>query len=109
MNLAIWQAIYLATAAVVLPFSPFLFLLGQHTRRKVGLLPDAGGAKSGIVGEGRPTSKLLVIGESTVAGLGARTHAKGLAGKFAEELSAKIQKPVQWFVVGKNGVTAKRT
>jgi lysophospholipase L1-like esterase len=109
MNLAIWQAIYLATAAVVLPFSPFLFLLGQHTRRKVGLLPDAGGSKSGVVGEGETSAKLLVIGESTVAGLGARTHAKGLAGKFAEELSVRIQKPVQWFVVGRNGVTAKRT
>ena len=109
MNLVIWQAIYLATAAVVLPFSPFLFLLGQHTRRKVGLLPDAGGAKSGVTGEGGTQVKLLVIGESTVAGLGARTHANGLAGKFAGELSTKIKRPVRWFVIGRNGVTAKRT
>ena len=109
MNLAIWQAIYLATAAIILPFSPFLFLLGRHTRRKVGLLPDAAGAKSGLVGEGGTPVTLLVIGESTVAGLGARSHAYGLAGRFAEQLGARIQKPVKWSVIGRNGVTAKRT
>src|SRR5215207_4409827 len=109
MNLVIWQTIYLATAALILPFSPFLFLLGQHTRRKVGLLPDAAGAKSGVVGEGAATVKLLVIGESTVAGLGARSHAYGLAGRFAEQLSARTRKPVKWSVIGRNGVTAKRT
>src|SRR5215218_10211543 len=109
MNLVIWQTIYLVTAAIILPFSPFLFLLGQHTRRKVGLLPDAAGEKSGVVGEGGTLVKLLVIGESTVAGLGARSHAFGLAGRFAEQLSDRIQKPVKWSVIGRNGVTAKRT
>jgi len=109
MNLLIWQAIYLAMAAVILPVSPFLFLLGQHTRRKVGLLPDAAGEKNGVAGDGDPAAKLFVIGESTVAGLGARTHAQGLAGRFAEQLSGRIGKAVSWSVVGRNGVTAKRT
>ena len=90
MNLAIWQAIYLAMAAVILPVSPFLFLLGRRTRRKVGLLPDAAGDKTGVAGDGEIGAKLFVIGESTVAGLGARTHAQGLAGRFAEQLSRKL-------------------
>ena len=109
MKLVIWQTIYLATAAVILPVSPLLLLQGRYTRRKVGLLPDAAGEKMGIAGSGYASVKLLVIGESTVAGLGARTHEQGLAGRFAEQLSARIGKPVQWTVVGKNGVTAKRT
>ena len=109
MNLVIWQAIYLATAAVVLPVSPFLFLLGQHTRRKVGLLPDAAGPKSGITGSGDNSVRLLVIGESTVAGLGARTHSQALGGRFAEQLSNRLGTPVSWTVVGRNGVTARRT
>jgi lysophospholipase L1-like esterase len=109
MNLAIWQAIYLAMAAVILPISPFLYLLGQRTRRKVGLLPDAAGEKTGVAGDGEIGSKLFVIGESTVAGLGARTHAQALTGRFAEQLSEKLGKAVSWSVVGKNGVTAKRT
>lgn len=105
-----WQTAYLAAAAVVLPISPFLFLQGKYTRRKVGLLPDAGGEKSGIAGNGQDyAAKLLVIGESTVAGLGARTHREALTGQFAERLSRRIGGAVEWTVIGKNGVTARRT
>jgi lysophospholipase L1-like esterase len=110
MRLLLWQTIYLATAVVISPISPLLFLQGQYTRRKIGLLPEAGGEKFGATGEGDlPPVKLLVLGESTVAGLGARTHDVALAGRFAEELSGRIRRRVEWTVVGRNGVTAKRT
>ncbi len=108
-KLLVWQTIYLAGAAAVLPFAPFLFLQGQYTRRKVGLLPDAAGAKSGVAGNGGESVRLLVIGESTIAGLGARTHELALAGQFAQRLAARIDKKVVWTVIGKNGVTARRT
>ncbi len=108
-NLLRWQAAYLTAAALVLPVSPLLFLQGQYTRRKVGVLPDAAGEKTGIAGEGEPASRLLVIGESTVAGLGARTHDLALAGQFARRLSERLGRAVEWTVVGKNGVTARRT
>ena len=109
MNLVIWQAIYLTAAAAILPVSPILFLQGQYTRRKVGLLPDAAGEKSGVVETGGDRAKLFVIGESTVAGLGARTHNEALAGRFAQQLSLRTGKTIEWAVLGKNGVTAKRT
>jgi lysophospholipase L1-like esterase len=109
MNLVIWQAIYLTAAAVILPVSPILFLQGQYTRRKVGLLPDAAGERTGAVGSGTDRAKLFVIGESTVAGLGARTHNEALAGRFAEQLSLRTGKTIDWTVLGKNGVTARRT
>jgi lysophospholipase L1-like esterase len=109
MRLLLWQTIYLATAAVILPVSPLLFLQGQITRKKVGLLPEAAGEKSGIAGSGENAVKFLVIGESTVAGLGARTHDRALAGRFAEQLNLRLQRPVEWTVIGRNGVTARRT
>ncbi len=109
MRLLFWQTIYLATAAVILPVSPLLFLQGQYTRKKVGLLPEAAGDKSGVAGTGGDRARLLVIGESTVAGLGARTHDRALAGRFAEQLNLRLQRPVEWTVIGRNGVTAKRT
>ena len=65
MRLHLWQTIYLAMAAVVLPVSPLLFLQGHYTRKKVGLLPEASGEKSGTTGKGVDPVKLLVIGEST--------------------------------------------
>lgn len=108
MKLVIWQTLYLAAAAAILPVSPLLFLQGQYTRRKVGLLPEAAGGKTGMAGKGDTPVNLLVIGESTVAGLGARTHQLALAGRFAEALNQKLGKPVRWTVIGKNGVTAGR-
>lgn len=93
---------------MLLPVAPILYLQGQRTRRKIGVLPDAGGATSGIAGSGGDPKKLFVIGESTVAGLGARTHEFALAGQFARCLAEKINRPVHWSVAGRNGVTARR-
>ena len=108
-NLRRWQRRYLIGAAAIAPISPFLLLQGQITRWKVGLLPDAEGDRHGIVGAGPNPAKLFVIGESTVAGLGARRHELALAGQFAVQLNRHIQRPVEWRVLGKNGVTARRT
>ena len=109
MNLILQQAIFILSGVIILPAAPFLYLQGQYVRRKIGLLPDAQGDKHGKSGSYEQTVKLLVIGESTVAGLGARTHETALAGQFAKCLSQKIGKSVEWYVIGKNGVTAKRT
>jgi lysophospholipase L1-like esterase len=108
-KLARWQAAYWAAAAVVLPVAPLLYLQGQYTRNKVGLLPDAAGERTGILGEGGTPARLLVLGESTVAGLGARTHRAALTGQFAERLAARIGRQVEWTVLGRSGVTARRT
>jgi lysophospholipase L1-like esterase len=108
-NLRIWQAKFVATGIALLPVAPFLYLQGQITRWKVGLLPEADGGPSGRTADGDDTAQLLVIGESTVAGLGARNHQLALAGQFAQRLSHRIERAVEWHVVGRNGVTARRT
>ena len=108
MSLTKWQRKFLIAAAVIAPAAPFLFLQGQVTRWKVGLLPEAEGP-AGLTGQGEEPAKLLVLGESTVAGLGARTHEMALGGRFAKGLSTRIGRPVMWTVVGRNGVTARRT
>jgi lysophospholipase L1-like esterase len=110
MTLAKWQARFVFGGVALLPIAPLLYLQGQITRWKVGVLPGAAGETSGIAGNGGgEPAKLFVIGESTVAGLGARSHELALAGQFANQLSARIGRPVHWHVVGKNGVTARRT
>lgn len=108
-NLARWQRKFLIGSALIAPIAPFLLLQGRITRWKVGILPDAAGDKFGKAGNGDDPAKLFVIGESTVAGLGARDHERALAGQFARVLSERIERPVEWKVVGKNGVTARRT
>jgi lysophospholipase L1-like esterase len=101
------QRQYLMLAAAVAPLAPLLYLQGRVTRWKIGTLPDAEGEKSGRYGTGDDAAKLFVIGESTVAGLGASTHEKALAGQFARRLSDHLGRPVAWNVVGKSGVTAR--
>lgn len=108
MKITRWQAIYVMGGLAILPFSPFLVWQGNRVRRRVGVLPDAKGSKTGSYGDFDETVKLFVIGESTVAGLGARTHETALTGQFAKFLSGKIHKSVAWSVVGKSGVTARR-
>ncbi len=108
-NLRRWQRQFLLGAAGIAPIAPFLLLQGQIIRWKVGVLPDAAGDKFGQFGVGDNPATLFVIGESTVAGLGARNHELALAGQFAKHLSLRIDRPVEWNVIGKNGVTARRT
>lgn len=109
MNLIIWQTIYILSGIVILPLAPFLYLQGQYMRRKIGRLPDAQGETVGKFGANETAVKLLVVGESTVAGVGAATHEKALAGQFARFLSRKIGKSVEWHVIGRSGITAKET
>lgn len=108
-NLTRLQRRFVFGAVAVAPLAPFLFLQGRITRWKVGLLPDAAGEPRGIVGDGGDAARLFVIGESTVAGLGARDHNRALAGQFAQNLSKHLNRPVEWHVVGKSGVTARQT
>lgn len=109
MNLFIWQTIYILSGIALLPFALLLYLQGQYTRRKIGKLPDAEGETIGKFGDRKEAVKLLAIGESTVAGVGARTHETALTGQFAKHLSNKIGKTVVWFAVGRSGITAGET
>ena len=80
-----WQRRFVIGGLTIAPIAPLLFLQGRITRWKIGVLPDAAGPTTGLVGRGQDPSKLLVIGESTVAGLGARDHAARFDGSHGGE------------------------
>lgn len=105
------QTLYILGGILILPFLPFLYWQGRRIRKKVGRLPDASGESVGQYGEtsAPPVLNLLAIGESTVAGVGAKTHAEALAGQLAKFLSLKTGKSVRWHVVGESGITARET
>lgn len=109
MSLFVWQAKYVIAGALILPFAPLLYAQGQLTRRKVGLLPGAAGPETGVIGDPNGAARLLAIGESTIAGLGAKTHETAFSGQFAKQLGRRIGKGVRWKAIGRNGVTAERT
>ena len=109
MSLSSMQIRYIACGIVVLPFAPFLYLQSKYVRRKVGRLPDAAGETVGKYGEQTEIINLLAVGESTVAGVGAKTHNEALTGQFAKHLSQKLDKSVRWHAFGTSGITIERT
>ena len=103
------QIIYIVGGILISPFLPFLYWQGRRTRRKVGRLPDAAGETAGRFGESEKILNLLAVGESTVAGVGAESHAEALAGQLAKYLSLQTGKSVRWHAVGESGITARET
>lgn len=103
------QAIYFVGGTAVAPLLPFLYWQGRRVRRKVGRLPDAAGETVGTFGSAAETLNLLAVGESTVAGVGAKNHGEALAGQLAKFLSEQTGKTVRWQAVGESGITARET
>ncbi len=74
-----------------------------HTKRTALRLPEAAGPRHGIFdGEGEPW-RLVVIGESTVAGVGVAQQAEGLAAGVAKAFAGQTGRPAHWRAHGRNG------
>ena len=85
-----------------------MYLQGKQVRAKVPDLPEAMNP-SGFVDMGQNRDfQLMVIGESTMAGVGVKTHEEGFGGELASALAKQLNKNIRWKVYAKNGVTAKR-
>lgn len=93
----------LATAALL----PVLAVQGLTMRRTIPRLPGAEGPTAGSAGAGDPL-RLAVLGESTAAGVGARTHELGLAGRLADALAGRGH-AVTWQVSARIGANAHVT
>lgn len=92
----------------VLALSPVLVPLAMRTRRQALRLPPAEGPQRGLAGAdlaGEPL-RLLVLGESTVVGVGVGCLRAALVGQLAEALAARQGRPVAWRACGENGITA---
>lgn len=87
---------------------PVLLAQGRRTRRTTERLPEAQGETIGQAGDGEPLLRLLVIGESPVAGVGVKTYEEALAAQLARCLSVRLARPVQWRALGENGADAVR-
>ena len=98
-----------ATLAGTAALLPLLFFQGNRVRRRMLRAAVARDATAGLVGGNAraPMLRLLVIGESSAAGVGVATHARGLAGQTGEILSARTGRSVQWRTLGRIGATVE--
>lgn len=92
------------------PWLPVLLAQGWWVRKTTPRLAGAAGPVEGIVqttpSQGAPPVDLIVLGESTVAGIGAPTHNEALTGSVARVLASELQRDVRWFAAGLSGATA---
>ena len=96
----------------MLPVAPVLLVQGCRLRRDTPRLADAAGPGSGTLDvpasrSGETPLRLLVLGDSTAAGVGVDSQHEALPGNLAHSLSAHYERGVQWTAIGKNGATAK--
>ena len=90
----------------MVPPAAVLIAQGRRLRRATPRLPDAAQPWHGTLAGPDPL-RLLVIGDSTAAGVGADTQDDALPGNLARELSAHTGRGVDWRAVGRNGATAR--
>lgn len=88
--------------------APIALPLALRTRRNTLRLPPATGQLSGVAGAELPgvPLRLLVLGESTVVGVGVDELDAALVGQLAAALAARCGRPVAWRACGENGITA---
>lgn len=85
---------------------PVLLLQGQRVRRGIVRLPEPPGARAGVAGAG-PRLKLLLLGDSAAAGVGATHQDEALSGQLVRALSARFE--VHWRLEARTGATTAST
>lgn len=90
----------------MVPAAPVLVVQGRRLRRDTPRLPDAAQPWHGELTGPEPL-RLLLLGDSTVAGVGAATQDEALPGNLARELAARTGRGVAWRALGRNGATSR--
>ena len=85
---------------------PLMFIQGRRVKKNTPKLPEAGGERSGCLGEGHAVS-LLVLGDSAAAGVGVAQQKDALSGTISSGLSAHFE--VSWQLIAKSGANTAQT
>jgi lysophospholipase L1-like esterase len=98
--------VYLKLLLLKLSLAPILLWQGKRARAQTVRLPEAAGERSGVVGHFQMQAPycLLVIGDSSAAGVGATTQDQALAYQTAVALSQALQRPVAWQLIAASGL-----
>lgn len=94
----------LSLVAAKVALGPVLLPQARWVRRVALRLPEAPGPREGVVGHGAPVLRLLVIGDSSAAGVGLADQAQALALPLAHRLNEVLNGAVAWQLVAQSGV-----
>jgi lysophospholipase L1-like esterase len=93
-----------ALTAAMIGLAPVLLCQGFYVRRVTPKLPEADGLRQGETGSG-PLLRLLLIGDSAAAGVGASTQEQALIGNIVANLADNFR--VQWALHARTGETTR--
>jgi lysophospholipase L1-like esterase len=85
---------------------PVLKAQAERLRKTALELPEPHGPRTGQAGGGNAVLSILVAGDSSAAGVGARTQEEALAPRLAQELATRINGSVRWQLVAQTGLTS---
>jgi hypothetical protein len=88
------------------PLGPVFALQGRYVRRVTPRLPEAPGPRAGTHGAGSEL-RLLLLGDSAAAGVGAPSQDEALCGRLTSELAQSFR--VSWALVARSGATTAGT
>lgn len=91
---------------VCLPLIPIIYLWGKAIKASVPDLPEPTKNVEGTSGSSDSIKKILLIGESSISGVGIEDHAEGIPGEIGRVLSAYNSTSISWKVVAKSGYKA---
>lgn len=93
-----------ALVAAKLALGPVLLPQARWLRRTALRLPEAPGPRDGVEGKGDTKLRLLVVGDSSAAGVGMADQAQALALPLARELALREGYAVGWQLVARSGI-----
>ncbi len=96
-----------ATLAFKLALLPVLVAQGRRVRATALKLPEAAGERHGVAGSGRPALRVLIVGDSSAAGVGVGTQDEAFAGQLAQALAERTGAAVGWQLVATSGHKAQ--
>jgi lysophospholipase L1-like esterase len=99
---------YVLGAIISLPLLPIMYFQGKKIRASVPRLPEAKDTEGYSQNTSGNKLTVLTIGESTIAGVGVKTHREGFSGTLADELAFKLNASINWKVYARSGYTANR-
>jgi lysophospholipase L1-like esterase len=91
-------------AALKATLMPVLVAQAVAARRRAPVLPEAAGLRRGRVGDGAPL-RLLIVGDSSAAGVGVATQDEALAGHLTRRLARRSGRRIEWALHAKTGAT----
>jgi lysophospholipase L1-like esterase len=96
----------IATLALKLALLPVLLAQGRRVRDSALKLPEAAGERHGVAGTGHVALRVLIVGDSSAAGVGVGTQDDAFAGQLAQALAERTGAAVGWQLVATSGHTA---